>query len=115
MDILIFRINNSEIPIITKLSELKDTTIYLAVNEDDAFRIARLIKPKITITGNEKNVGENFLKRFMKQRYSLNIFQIKQDSKTLDELNLFNPGSNKHIKFKTLLKKINKNQGGYYV
>lgn len=115
MNILIFKINNSATALITKLLKVKNVSIYLAVNEEDAFRIAKEIKPEIIITGNEREVGVRFFKRFSIRNSFMNIFQIDERIIQLNELNLINQRSNKKIKFENLINQINEKKGGHYV
>ena len=113
MDILIFKINDSKTHIITKLSKLKDTSVYLAVSKDDAYRIAEEIEPEIVIIGNMHDVGDHFLNNLYDHNLIMNIFQLEENTQQSEEYCLFNPRSNKKIKFKNLINKIKK--GGQYV
>ncbi|MCD4817848.1 MAG: hypothetical protein K8S23_04070 [Candidatus Cloacimonetes bacterium] len=113
MDILIFKINDSKTHIITKLAKLKNTSVYLAVTKDDAFRIAEEIKPEIVIIGNIQEVGYKFLNNLYNHNLIMNIFQLKENMQQSEDYHLFNPRSNKKVNFKNLIEQIKK--GGHYV
>ncbi len=110
MDILVFKINESSTHIIAKLTKLRDTTIYLAVSKDDACRITREIKPKITIIGDIDKVDTGFFEKLSKRNSYTNIFRIDERTGQLDDLSLFKSGSHKKIKFEKLIEQIKKNQ-----
>ena len=101
MNVLIYKFNDLEI--VEKLIRHDNVSLYFAISKEDIFRIAREIKPDFMIMGNQNNLDEKIIFKFIKQNPDIHIYHYEEKDKDLDELKLTEQLTLKKVNFKTLI------------
>jgi hypothetical protein len=101
MNILIYKVNDYEI--VEKLVQKEDASLYLAISEEDIFRIAKDIKPDFMIIDNQSNLADGTILKIIKQNPGLHIYILEDNKTEFNELILMNQIQMKKVNFNKIL------------